>query len=90
MYCMFRKMRTQNGIEIELKLNEIIISKLEDYLRPLFDEWKRVVPTRIKEKIVYPLFIVDENRTIGLNFSKEVITKAFPSSTLTQNLYIYF
>lgn len=65
-------MRTPNGIEIELKIDELL-NKLEDYLQPLFDEWKRTVPEQIKEKIVYPLFTIDENRTIGLNFSKEVI-----------------
>jgi len=65
-------MRTQKGIKIEKDIDELTYA-FRDYLRRLFDEWKRKIPTLIQEKIMYPLFAIKDNKEIGLNFPKEVI-----------------
>lgn len=75
-------MRTQKGMEIELKINELT-DKFENYSRSLFDEWKRNVSIQIQEKIAYPLFTINNDKTIGLNFDKEVIILHF-------KLFTYF
>jgi len=67
-------MQTPKGIEIEIKVEELT-NAFENYLRQLFDEWKRVVSNQIKIKIVDPLFTINENKTISLNFAKEVNIK---------------
>lgn len=69
-------MRTTRGVEIELMINELT-NKFKNYLRPLFDEWKRDVPIQIQEKIAYPLFTINNDKTISLNFNKEVIILNF-------------
>lgn len=66
-------MQTQRGIEIEQKI-ERFEDRLKSYLRPLVDEWIRVVPETIQDKIINPLFTVHSDKNIGLNFAKEVIT----------------
>lgn len=65
-------MRTPRGVQTQIKIEELS-DKLTNYLRSTFEEWKNVVPIVINEKIVYPLFKVNEDRTIELNFPKEVI-----------------
>lgn len=65
-------MRTTKGIEIENKFEELI-QKFEKFLRPLFEEWKREIPKQIQEKIACPLFRINIDKTIDLNFAKEVI-----------------
>lgn len=65
-------MQTPKGMEIEQKVKELT-EKFEKFLRPVFEEWKRDVPDQIQEKIAYPLFKIYDDKTIGLNFAKEVI-----------------
>lgn len=65
-------MQSPRGVKIDQKLEKLKDS-FESYLRPLIDEWIRDVPDIIREKIVNPLFTVDGNKMIGLNFAKEVI-----------------
>lgn len=65
-------MQTQKGNKIEKDIEELTYV-LRDHLGRLFDEWKRKIPTLIQEKIVYPLFTIDDDKEIGLNFPKEVI-----------------
>jgi len=65
-------MQTLKAIEIEQKVDELK-DKFKNYLQPLFDEWKSVVPGQIQEKIEYPLFKINDDQTIGINFAKEVI-----------------
>lgn len=69
-------MRTPKSVQIELKVNELM-DKFTNYLRPLFEEWKCVVSNQIQEKIMYPLFTMSSNKTIRLNFPKEVIKYNF-------------
>lgn len=64
-------MQTPKAIEIEQKVDELT-ARFENYLRPMFDEWKRKVPGTIREKILYPLFKINNNKTIEMNFAKEV------------------
>lgn len=66
-------MKTPRGIKIEQKVKQLK-KNFERYLWPIFEDWKRVVPGIIRNKIVNPLFKIDnDNKTIGLNFAKEVI-----------------
>lgn len=65
-------MKTPRGDQINIKV-EKLKDKFKNYLSPLFEEWKRVVPIQIQEKIVQPLFTINNNKTISLNFSEEVI-----------------
>lgn len=69
-------MQTPKGIEIEIKVEELT-NAFENYLRQLFDEWKRVVSNQIKKNIVDPLFTINKNKTISLNFAKEVNIKYY-------------
>ncbi|VVC32244.1 Hypothetical protein CINCED_3A002285 [Cinara cedri] len=64
-------MQTPKSIQIELKVNELM-DKFTNYLHPLFEDWKCVVSNQIQDKIVYPLFIMNSNKTISLNFPKEL------------------
>jgi hypothetical protein len=64
-------MQSQKAIQLEKKV-ELLNEQFKNYLLPLFEEWKRVVPIQIQESIVNPLFTVNDNKTIGLNFKKEV------------------
>lgn len=64
-------MQTPKAIEIEQKIDELKV-RFESYLRPMFDEWKREVPGVIREKILYPLFKINDDKTIDINFAKEV------------------
>lgn len=69
-------MRTPKSVQIELKVNELM-DKFTNYLHPLFEEWKCVVSNQVQEKIVYPLFMINSDKTISLNFPKEVIKYCF-------------
>lgn len=64
-------MQSQKAIQLEKKV-ELLNDQFKNYLHPLLEEWKRVVPKQIQESIVNPLFTVNKNKTIGLNFKKEV------------------
>ncbi|XP_050529246.1 dynein beta chain, ciliary-like [Daktulosphaira vitifoliae] len=64
-------MKTQKAAEIMLKINEMC-EKTKNYLKPIFIEWKKNTPRLIQENIKKPLFIVNEDKTIGLNFAKEL------------------
>lgn len=64
-------MKTKKGTEIERKVNELT-DKFKNYARSLFDEWTNVVPQQIQEKIAYPLFTVNSDKIIDMNFAKEV------------------
>lgn len=75
---LFRIIRTPKGVEIERRITELT-NKFENYMRLLFDDWRHIVPQQIQEKIMYPLFTINDNYTISINFAKEVIL-----------LYIYF
>lgn len=79
-------MQTRNGTNIELKINELT-TKIEDHLRPIFENWRHTVPKQIEEKIKYPLFMVKDDKTIGLNFAKEVIIVRF---SFFKFIIIYF
>jgi len=65
-------MKTPRGDQINIKVEQLK-DKFKNYLTPIFEEWKRVVPTQIQEKLMQPLFTINDNKTIGLNFSEEVI-----------------
>lgn len=65
-------MQTSKAIEIVQKINELT-DKFNKYLRTLFDEWTLVVPETIREKIMYSLFKINDDKTIDINFAKEVI-----------------
>jgi len=65
-------MNTTRGDQINIKIEQLK-DKFKNYLSPLFEEWQRVVPIQIQEKIVQPLFTTNKNNTISLNFSEEVI-----------------
>lgn len=69
---LYRIMKTPRGDQINIKVEELK-DKFKNYLSPLFEEWKRVVPIQIQENIVQPLFTINKNNTISLNFSEEVI-----------------
>lgn len=75
-------MQTQKGIAIKLKINKLT-DKFENYLRSLFDKWRCNVSIQIQNKIQYPLFTINNDKTIGLNFDKEVIILHF-------KLFAYF
>lgn len=65
-------MKTPKAVEMVLKVDELL-KKFENYLRPLIDNWKCTIPQQVREKIKNPLFTINNNKTIGLNFAKEVI-----------------
>lgn len=65
-------MQTSKALEIVQKVNELT-DKFNKYLRILFNEWTLVVPETIREKIMYSLFKINNNKTININFAKEVI-----------------
>jgi len=69
-------MRTPKGIQIEQMVDELTCA-FQNYLHSLFDEWKRYRPVQIQEKVEYPLFTTNDDKTIGLNFAKEVIILYF-------------
>ncbi|XP_025202252.1 dynein beta chain, ciliary-like, partial [Melanaphis sacchari] len=64
-------MKTPRGNQINMKAEQLK-DKFKNYLNPLLEEWKRTVPKQIQEKIVQPLFTINKNNTISLNFSKEL------------------
>jgi len=66
-------LKTPRGDKINIKIEQLK-DKFKNYLSPLFEEWKGVVPLQIQEKIEQPLFTINKNNTISLNFSKEVGT----------------
>lgn len=72
MICLHRIMQTSKALEIVQKIYELT-DKFNKYLRILFDEWAFVVPVTIREKIIYPLFKINDDQTININFAKEVI-----------------
>jgi len=65
-------MKTPRADQINIKIEQLKY-KFKNYLSPLFEEWKRVVPQLVQEKILQPLFTINKNNTISLNFSIEVI-----------------
>lgn len=65
-------MQTPRAVEIQCKVDKLS-DKFENYLRLLFDEWKRDVPGQIRENIVKPLFTINSDKKIGQNFAKEVM-----------------
>jgi len=65
-------MKTSRAEKMNIKIEQLK-DKFKNYLSPLFEEWKRVVSIQIQEKIVQPLFMINKNNTINLNFSEEVI-----------------
>lgn len=67
-----RMMQSQKAVQLEKKV-DLLSDKFKNYLRPMFEEWKRVVPIQIQDSLANPLFTVNQNKTIGLNFKKEVI-----------------
>lgn len=69
-------MQIPKGVQIELDIDELT-TRFNNYLLPLFNEWKRVVPEQIQSKIIHPLFTINGDMTISLNFPKEVIIYQF-------------
>lgn len=65
-------MRILKGVQIELDIDKLTM-RFKSYLLPFFNEWKRIVPEQIQSKIIHPLFTVNSDMTISLNFPKEVI-----------------
>lgn len=65
-------MQSPKAVQIELKIDQLK-DRLYKYVRSVFDEWTHSVPTQIQEKIKYPLFIFNSDKTIRMNFPKEVI-----------------
>jgi len=65
-------MKTPRGDQINIKVEQLK-DKFKKYVNPMLEEWKRIVPIQIQENIVQPLFTISANKTISLNFSKEVI-----------------
>lgn len=64
--------RTGIGIKIEKDIDKLKYA-FQEYLRILFDEWKRNIPAVIQQTIIYPLFTISDDKKIGLNFPNEVI-----------------
>ncbi|XP_022182919.1 dynein heavy chain 9, axonemal-like [Myzus persicae] len=64
-------MKTPRGDQINIK-SEQLKDKFKNYLSPIIEEWKRVVPLQIQDKIVQPLFTINKNNIISLNFSEEL------------------
>lgn len=83
-------MKTPRGDQINIK-TEQLKDKFKNYLSPIIEEWKRVVPLQIQDKIVQPLFTINKNNTISLNFSEEVIIFLFTyiQSSLTDYFYLH-
>lgn len=71
MFMFNRIMQTPKGLQIEVMVNELI-DKFKNYLIPLFNKWKHVTPKQIREKILYPLFTINDDNTISLCFPNEV------------------
>lgn len=80
-------MKTLRGLKIEKKI-ENFKDSLENYLRPLADEWIRMTPEIIQDKIMSPLFTVYSDKTIGLNFAKEVIILYFKINEYCMNIHL--
>lgn len=68
----FRIMQSPRAIRIQQKI-DLLSGDLKNYLNPIFDEWKRIVPKQIQEGIGNPLFTIHSDKTISINFKKEVI-----------------
>ncbi|XP_022163545.1 dynein heavy chain 17, axonemal-like [Myzus persicae] len=64
-------MKTPRGDQINIKAEQLK-DKFKNYLSPIIEEWKRVVPLQIQDKIVQPLFTINKNNIISLNFSEEL------------------
>lgn len=82
-------MQTPRGVKIEQKIEKFKDS-LISYLRPLVDEWIRMVPEIIQDKIMSPFFTVHSNKTIGLNFAEEVIRLHFQINKYSINTFQFF
>lgn len=65
-------MQSPRANRIQQKIDGITES-FKNYMLPMIDEWKRVVPKQIQEGITSPLFTIKEDKTIRINFKKEVI-----------------
>lgn len=68
----YRIMLTPKGVQIEVKINDLI-DKFKSYLLPLFNTWKLDTLKQIQEKIINPLFLIDNKNIIKLCFPNEVI-----------------
>lgn len=68
----YRIMLTPKGVQIEVKINDLI-DKFKSYLLPLFNTWKLDTLKQIQEKIINPLFMIDNKNIIKLCFPNEVI-----------------
>lgn len=64
-------MNTPKGEQVVKSINELN-ENFKSYLQRLFDDWKSTVSDTINEKIKYPLFKINDNKTIDINFAKEV------------------
>jgi hypothetical protein len=64
-------MQSPRAIRIQQKI-DLLTDDLKKYLHPIFDEWKRIVPKQIQEGIANPLFTLHSDKTISINFKKEV------------------
>lgn len=64
-------MQISKGVQIEVMVNELI-DKFKSYLIPLFNKWKLDTPKQIQEKILNPLFTINNNNIISLFFPNEV------------------
>lgn len=73
LFAFSRIMQTSRGVQIEGKVKELN-DKYKSYLQSLFKKWKRLTPKLIKEKILLPLFTINDDNTIGLCFPNEVTT----------------
>lgn len=65
-------MQTPKAKTVLQNVNELT-EKFKDYLQLLFDDWKHAAPITIHEKIKHPLFTINVDKTISMNFAKEVI-----------------
>jgi len=82
-------MKTPRGEQINIKIEQLK-DRFKNYLSPIFEEWTRVVPLLIQEKLMQPLFTINENNTLGLNFSEEVIIFCLQSIIIIHYLFLLF
>lgn len=65
-------MQSPRAIRIQEKI-DLLTDNFQKYLYSIFDEWKSVVPKQIQEGITSPLFTIHDDKTLSINFKKEVI-----------------
>jgi len=81
-------MQTPKGVQVEQMVDELTCA-FKNYLHSLFDEWKRSEPKQIQQKVECPLFTINDDKTIVLNFAKEVIMLYFKLFIYILNCFIY-